>query len=151
VLAALILLGKEDAGLTVAPYSLYWWWRWREARPHAYALAGLAVGLTALSLFVVLPGHSPTGELIYTGRYLSGASLVTLSRGCYPAPSRWLRPGSSSSVCRSHSPTSSLLTLISTRSCGITRPTCSACSPWPSPSAPPVGSPMQTVCSASSG
>lgn len=83
VLAALILLGKEDAGLTVAPYSLYWWWRWREARPHAYVLAGLAVGLTALSLFVVLPGHSPTGELIYTGRYLSGESLFTLSRGLY--------------------------------------------------------------------
>lgn len=82
-LAALILLAKEDAGLLIAPYALYMWWRWKEARPHAYVLAALAVGITALSLLVVLPGHSPTGELIYTGRYLSGEALLTAPRFIY--------------------------------------------------------------------
>jgi uncharacterized membrane protein len=83
ILAALVLLAKEDAGLTIAPYALYWWWRWRDARKHAYVLAALAVGVTALSLFVVLPGHSPTGELIYTGRYSDLAATLTWSRLYY--------------------------------------------------------------------
>ena len=69
VLAALILLVKEDSGLLVAPYALFWWFRWKEARTHAYVLAALAVGVQALSLLVILPMFSPTGELIYTGRY----------------------------------------------------------------------------------
>lgn len=69
LLAALILLVKEDSGLLVAPYALFWWFRWKQARPHAYVLAGLSVAVQALSLLVVLPAFSPTGELIYTGRY----------------------------------------------------------------------------------
>lgn len=84
-LAAVILGAKEDAGLLVAPYALYMWWRWRDARPHSYVLAALAVVVTALSLFVVLPGHSPTGELIYTSRYSFDASLLTSSRALYLA------------------------------------------------------------------
>jgi hypothetical protein len=86
VLAALVLLAKEDAGLLVAPYALYMWLRWKEARAHAYVLAALAVGVTALSLLVVLPGFSPTGELIYTGRYpLVIADLMTWPRLGYLA------------------------------------------------------------------
>lgn len=85
VLAAIILLAKEDAGLVVAPYALFMWWRWPESRKHAAALGTLAVVITALSLFVVLPGHSPTGALIYTGRYTFDASLLTLSRAGYLA------------------------------------------------------------------
>ena len=48
--------------------------------PAAMALAG---GITALSLLVVLPGNSPTGELIYTGRYFSGDPIFTTSRLVY--------------------------------------------------------------------
>ncbi len=84
LLAALILLVKEDSGLLVAPYALFWWFRWKEARKHAYVLAALAVVVQALSLLVVLPGFSPTGELIYTGRYsLDILDLVTWPRAVY--------------------------------------------------------------------
>jgi uncharacterized membrane protein len=83
-LAAVVLLAKEDAGLVIAPYALYMWWRWKEARPQAYVLAATAVGITMLSLLVVLPGYSPTGELIYTGRYVWDPDrLLTMSRAAY--------------------------------------------------------------------
>jgi uncharacterized membrane protein len=83
-LAAAILLLKEDSGLVVVPYALFIWLRWKEARKHAYLLAGLAVAVQALSLLVVLPGLSPTGELIYSGRYdLDWERLATWSRAAY--------------------------------------------------------------------
>jgi uncharacterized membrane protein len=84
VLAGLILLAKEDAALVIVPYAVYLWWRWRESRRHAVALVGLAVAIQALSLLVVLPGLSPTGELIYTGRYTWDlGELATWSRVLY--------------------------------------------------------------------
>lgn len=86
VLAALILLVKEDSGLLIAPFALFWWFQWKEARNQAYVLAALAVGFQALSLLVILPGFSPTGELIYTGRYSSDLStLLTWPRAEYLA------------------------------------------------------------------
>lgn len=84
ILAAGILLLKEDSGLVVVPYAFFIWLRWKEARRHAYLLAGLAVAVQALSLLVVLPGFSPTGQLIYTGRYrLDADELTTWSRVAY--------------------------------------------------------------------
>lgn len=84
LLATLVLLLKEDAGLVVGPFAVYMWWRWPEARKHAYVLGGLAVAVSALSLLVVLPANSPTGELIYTGRYRwDPEALVTWSRAGY--------------------------------------------------------------------
>ena len=35
-LAGLILLAKEDAAVVVAPFALYMWWRWKEARVEVY-------------------------------------------------------------------------------------------------------------------
>ncbi len=67
-LLVLVLAAKEDAALVVVPFALYVWWRWR--RPGvAVAVAALAVGAFLLNTLVLLPMFSPTGELIYTGRY----------------------------------------------------------------------------------
>ena len=84
VLVGLVLLAKEDAGLVIVPFAVYMWWRWRESRRHAVALVGVAVAIQALSLFVVLPGLSPTGELIYSSRYTwDFGELATWSRALY--------------------------------------------------------------------
>jgi uncharacterized membrane protein len=67
-LLVLVLAAKEDAALVVVPFAIYVWWRWR--RPgFAVAVAALAVGAFLLNTLVLLPMFSPTGELIYTGRY----------------------------------------------------------------------------------
>jgi uncharacterized membrane protein len=67
-LLVLVLAAKEDAALVVVPFAIYVWWRWR--RPGvAVAVAALAVGAFLLNTLVLLPMFSPTGELIYTGRY----------------------------------------------------------------------------------
>ena len=67
-LLVLVLAAKEDAALVVVPFAIYVWWRWR--RPVvAVAVAALAVGAFLLNTLVLLPMFSPTGELIYTGRY----------------------------------------------------------------------------------
>lgn len=85
VLAGVVLLAKEDAALVVVPYGMYMWWRWRESRVHAVGLIGVAVAVQALSLLVVLPGFSPTGELIYSSRYTweDLGELATWSRALY--------------------------------------------------------------------
>lgn len=83
-LVGMVLLAKEDAGLVVVPYAIYMWWRWRESRKHAVALIGVAVAIEALSLLVVLPGFSPTGELVYSSRYTWDlGELATWSRALY--------------------------------------------------------------------
>jgi uncharacterized membrane protein len=67
-LAALVLLAKEDAALVVVPFGIYLGWRWRR-RSEAVALVVAAVGAAFLNYLVLLPSLSPTGELLYTGRY----------------------------------------------------------------------------------
>ncbi len=84
VLVGVILLAKEDAALVVVPFAVYMWWRWRESRLHAGGLIAVAVAVQAVSLLVVLPGFSPTGELIYSSRYtLDPDELFTWSRALY--------------------------------------------------------------------
>lgn len=86
LLAVLVLLAKEDAFLVVIPLAVYFWWRWPENRRAAWVLATVAVVVAAVNLLVVLPGLSPTGELIYSGR-LDGpwTSRFTMSRLSYVA------------------------------------------------------------------
>jgi uncharacterized membrane protein len=67
-LLVLVLAAKEDAALVVVPFALYTWWRWR--RPGvALVVAGLGIAAFLVNTLVLLPMFSPTGELIYTGRY----------------------------------------------------------------------------------
>ena len=86
VLGVLVLLAKEDAFLVVIPLAVYFWWRWPENRRAAWVLGTAAVAVAAVNLLVVLPGLSPTGELIYSGR-LDGswASRLTMARLTYLA------------------------------------------------------------------
>lgn len=86
VLGILVLLAKEDAFIVILPLAAYFWWRWPEYRKAAWALGAAAVLVAALNLLVVLPGLSPTGELIYSGR-LDGPwfSRFTMSRLVYLA------------------------------------------------------------------
>lgn len=67
-LVLLVLLAKEDAALIVIPYGIYIGWRLRSVRL-GVGIAAAATGVMLLNLAVLLPGFSPTGELIYTGRY----------------------------------------------------------------------------------
>ncbi len=64
----LVLLVKEDAPLVIAPAGLYVAWRWRAWRA-GLTLTGAAVVAFVLHFWVLLPHFSPTGELLYTGRY----------------------------------------------------------------------------------
>ncbi|MFP3883775.1 MAG: DUF2079 domain-containing protein [Actinomycetota bacterium] len=86
ILGVLVLLAKEDAFLVVMPLAAYFWWRWPENRRAAWWLGMSAVAIAAVNLLVVLPGLSPTGELIYSGR-LDGpwTSRLTMSRLSYLA------------------------------------------------------------------
>ncbi|MFP4554563.1 MAG: DUF2079 domain-containing protein, partial [Actinomycetota bacterium] len=86
ILGVLVLLAKEDAFLVVMPLAAYFWWRWPENRRAAWWLGMSAVVIAAVNLLVVLPGLSPTGELIYSGR-LDGpwTSRLTMSRLSYLA------------------------------------------------------------------
>lgn len=85
-LGILVLLAKEDAFIVILPLAAYFWWRWPEHRKAAWVLGVAAVLVAALNLLVVLPGLSPTGELIYSGR-LDGplTSRFTMSRLGYLA------------------------------------------------------------------
>ncbi|MFQ5523100.1 MAG: DUF2079 domain-containing protein [Acidimicrobiia bacterium] len=87
VLLITILLVKEDAFLVVLP--LAWILAWRFKAPRIAGWAFIAAGLvTWLSFSVVLPGLSPTGELLYGGRYARfGGSLDEVIRSVL------LRPG----------------------------------------------------------
>lgn len=67
-LLGVALLVKEDAALVVAPLGAYLAWRWR--RPAAgITVVGMSVAMFLLNFLVLLPRFSPTGELLYVGRY----------------------------------------------------------------------------------
>ena len=65
-----VLLVKEDAALVVVPMAL-----WLAAtgtgisRRAALLIAGLGVEMFLLNVYVLLPHFSPTGRLVYVGRY----------------------------------------------------------------------------------
>ena len=86
VFLALVLLAKEDAALVVVPLALYLGIRFRQ---RWLAIGGVTLGITALLLNfgVLLPHWSPTGELIYAGRYPAfGDSLTSIASGVITSP-----------------------------------------------------------------
>jgi uncharacterized membrane protein len=86
-LAALVLLAKEDAALVVVPFGIYLGWRWRR-RTEAIALVIAGIGAALLNYLVLLPSFSPTGELLYTGRYdRFGEGLAGVAWGVLTKPS----------------------------------------------------------------
>lgn len=83
---AVVLLAKEDAALVVVPLSIYLGWRFRAKW---LAIGGTILGVAALflSFWVLLPHWSPTGELIYTGRYQAfGDSMAEIMWGVLTSP-----------------------------------------------------------------
>lgn len=66
---AAVLAVKADAFLVVAPFALYMAWRWPPSRRWPAFAVLLSVAVAALNFGILLPRFSPTGELIYTGRY----------------------------------------------------------------------------------
>lgn len=83
---AVVLLVKEDAALVVIPLAIYLGSR---LRYRWLAIGGVALGVGALFLnfMVLLPHWSPTGELIYTGRYEAfGESLPEVAAGVLTSP-----------------------------------------------------------------
>lgn len=66
--AAVALTAKEDVGLVVVPLGLWLAWRFQ---PRAAGLTMAVLGVTAFALnfLVLLPNLSPTGDLLYAGRY----------------------------------------------------------------------------------
>lgn len=86
VLLAAVLLAKEDAALVVIPLAVYLGLRFRR-RWLALGGAALGVGALVLNFKVLLPHWSPTGELIYTGRYDAfGNSLFDIMWGVLTSP-----------------------------------------------------------------
>jgi len=67
-LFGLALLAKEDVALLLVPLGLYLALVMKE-RMVGYVLAGLATLAFILNFSVLLPHFSPTGELLYSGRY----------------------------------------------------------------------------------
>lgn len=83
---AVALLAKEDAALIVVPLAAYLGYR---ARSRLLGVGGVVLGLVAfwLSFGVFLPHWSPTGELIYTGRYAEfGDGFAELAWGLITSP-----------------------------------------------------------------
>ena len=75
-LGTLVGMVKEDAFLVVIPLAIYIGWRWKELRLHAIGLGFIIAGLAVFNFGVALPAFSPTGELIYSGRYSWETGLV---------------------------------------------------------------------------
>ena len=83
---AVALLAKEDTALIVIPLAIYLGFR---ARSKLLGWGGVALGLVAfwLSFGVFLPHWSPTGELIYSGRYARfGEGFADLAWGLVTSP-----------------------------------------------------------------
>jgi uncharacterized membrane protein len=83
---ALVLTVKEDAPLVVIPLAVYLGWRFRS---RLLAAGGVVAGLgmLVLNFGALLPRFSPTGELIYTGRYgRFGDSLPEIAWGLITNP-----------------------------------------------------------------
>ncbi len=68
-LAGLALMAKEDVGLVLMPFGLWLAWRF-QPRAAGLAVAGLAAAAFAVNFAVLLPNLSPTGDVLYAGRYL---------------------------------------------------------------------------------
>lgn len=86
ILGMLLVLVKEDAFLVLVPLAIYVGWRWKNLRWEALGVGLLAAGVAVYNFGMALPGFSPTGELIYTGRYSWDiGSLITWSRPGYLA------------------------------------------------------------------
>lgn len=66
--AVVALTAKEDAGLVIVPLGLWLAWRFR---PRATGLTIAALGAAAfvINFLVLLPNLSPTGDVLYAGRY----------------------------------------------------------------------------------
>jgi uncharacterized membrane protein len=64
-----VLLVKEDAPLVVVPLAAWLWLTGSISRRAAAVIAAAGVAVLAFDLLVALPHFSPTGELIYVGRY----------------------------------------------------------------------------------
>ena len=65
---AVALLAKEDVALVVVPFGLFVAWYFGQRRA-GLAMAGLGVAAFLINFLVVLPALSPTGDVIYSGRY----------------------------------------------------------------------------------
>ncbi len=66
--AALALTAKEDVGLVIVPLGVWLAWRFRP-RAAGIAIAVIGVAALALNFLVLLPNLSPTGNVLYAGRY----------------------------------------------------------------------------------
>ncbi len=80
------LLAKEDVALVVVPFGL--WVAWRlDQRKVGLTMAGLGAAAFALNFLVLLPHFSPTGEVLYTGRYTEyGTSAFGIISGVTTSP-----------------------------------------------------------------
>lgn len=84
VLSGLMLSTREDAVLLVGAFAAYLWWSWPRARRTAVVVGVLTVVVGAVNVLVVLPWLSPSGELLYAGRYTTNVvELVSWSRVGY--------------------------------------------------------------------
>jgi len=84
-LVAIALTAKEDVALIVVPFGL--WVAWRYHRRAGLVMATAAVAAFALNFLVLLPAFSPTGEVLYTGRYTEyGTSAFGVIGGVASSP-----------------------------------------------------------------
>ena len=84
-LVAMALTAKEDVALIVVPFGL--WVAWRYHRRAGLVMATVAVAAFALNFLVLLPAFSPTGEVLYTGRYTEyGTSAFGIIGGVATSP-----------------------------------------------------------------
>jgi uncharacterized membrane protein len=111
------LLVKEDAALVVVPMALWLGFAGPWSRRLALGVAAAAVTFFVIDVALILPSFTPTGELVYVGRYarfgdtlpealvgmvahpmttlsvlFSGRSLGYLARMLLPLPTCLLRP-----------------------------------------------------------
>jgi uncharacterized membrane protein len=111
------LLVKEDAALVVVPMAIWLGLTGMWSRRQALLVGAAGLAVFVLNVTVILPGFTPTGELVYVGRYerwgdtlpdalvgmatnpgltlsvlFSGRSLAYLARMLLPLPTCLLRP-----------------------------------------------------------
>ncbi len=84
-LVALALTAKEDVALIVVPFGL--WVAWRYHRRVGLVMAATGVAAFALNFLVLLPAFSPTGDVLYAGRYTEyGSSAFGILGGVATNP-----------------------------------------------------------------
>lgn len=85
-LVGLALLAKEDVGLIVVPLGL-WFALARNERRAGFAMASLGAAAFIINFTVLLPAFSPTGELLYSGRYTEyGTGALDVIWGAATSP-----------------------------------------------------------------